>query len=158
VELEVHTTGNSSDSRQARYDVEHVGGITSIVVDQSSVRGFVSLGEFVFAEGAGQFIKLGDNTGEQGGLGRRVIFDAVRVTPVDDGGCLLVEVETGGGQLNVRPQPNTSQASIGQLANGEVVELLESVTGQSISGDTTWHHVRRGNLDGYVSGVYAQCL
>ena len=51
-----------------------------------------------------------------------------------------------GGTLNVRPQPNTSQAAIGKLAEGEVVTIVGE------SGN--WYEIEYNNSTGYVSKDY----
>ena len=51
-----------------------------------------------------------------------------------------------GGTLNVRPQPNTSQAAIGKLAEGEAVTIVGE------SGN--WYEIEYNNSTGYVSKDY----
>jgi murein DD-endopeptidase MepM/ murein hydrolase activator NlpD len=59
--------------------------------------------------------------------------------------------------LNVRPAPNTSQAPVGTLDNGAIVDVLGIVTGENVQGNTTWFHVSSPAVSGYVSGVFAEC-
>lgn len=72
-------------SRALRYRVRHAGVETDVVVDQSSGVGWVSLGEFRFAEGGDQWVRVFDDTGEDGSLERKIVVDAVRLTPVEVG-------------------------------------------------------------------------
>ena len=51
-----------------------------------------------------------------------------------------------GGTLNVRPQPNTNQAAIGKLAEGEAVTIVGE------SGN--WYEIEYNNSTGYVSKDY----
>ncbi len=73
-------------SQQARYVVTHAGASTDVVVDQSSAGGWYELGTFDFAAGAGQSVRLDDNTGEPYSEMRVLVFDAMRITPLDVGG------------------------------------------------------------------------
>ena len=58
-----------------------------MVIDQTAVDGWQSLGEIDFAMGGMQSIHLGDNTGEAEAQNVQLVFDAVRLTRVtDDGG------------------------------------------------------------------------
>jgi hypothetical protein len=73
-------------------------------------------------------------------------------------GCPQVRVQGTGGQgLNVRPSPSTDQPPRGNLPEGTVADVLDIVEGESIQGDTTWFQVRRGDLEGFVSGAFAAC-
>lgn len=74
-------------------------------------------------------------------------------------GCPRVRVQGTAGQgLNVRPSPSTDQPPRGNLPEGTVADVLDIVEGESIQGDTTWFQVRRGDLEGFVSGAFAECL
>lgn len=73
--------------------------------------------------------------------------------------CVRARVtDTGGIGLNVRPDPSTAQAPLGNLPDGSVVEVHAHVQGESIEGNTTWFEVSRGDLRGYVTSVWAACL
>ncbi len=87
--------GEYGQSRQAAYVVDHAGATETIVVDQQSAEGWLSLGIFDWAEGAEQSVRLDDNTGEPwaddpGGV--RLMFDALQVVPE---GVDLEEEEEG---------------------------------------------------------------
>lgn len=163
-ELEVYVDGRHGTSRQARYRVTHADGTTDAVIDQSVSSGFVSLGAYHFRFGAGQKLRLDDNTGESTTLNRSIVFDALRVTRLDDSTpppavdeCPRLEVFGTGGTLNVRQDPSTSRAAIGRLDDGSVVDRLETVTGEEIEGNTTWHRITDGQVTGYVTDVYVRC-
>jgi uncharacterized protein (TIGR03382 family) len=89
-ELFVFTEGGEfTQSTQAGYQVSHAGGTEFVVLDQSSVDGWQTLGIFSFSDGEGHEVRVGDNTGEPlaadpGGV--RLAFDALRVDAVDGGG------------------------------------------------------------------------
>jgi hypothetical protein len=68
------------------------------VVDQSAVDGWNLVGEFDFAAGGMQSIRVDDNTGEPNATETMIVFDALRLTPIagptdgdgepgDAGGC-----------------------------------------------------------------------
>jgi hypothetical protein len=82
VYLDGGTTGTSTT---AKYTVVHGGVTETVMVDQTSATGFVTIGEFDFAGTGDEYIELGDNTGEAGSLDRQLMFDAVRVLPLDGG-------------------------------------------------------------------------
>ncbi len=63
-------------------------------------------------------------------------------------------VSTSGGTLTVRKEPNTSSAMLGSLSNGSQVTILATVTGESVSGNTTWYQIEYSSGSGYVSGRY----
>lgn len=140
-------------SRQAGYAVVHDGRTDTIVVSQQST-GWKNLGAFTFAATGTQKIRVGDNTGEDGGLNRKLVFDAIRLTPQQ---CPRLEIVTDGGPLNVRRNPNTQQSPIGTVSDGDVVDRRSSVQGQTISGTTEWHQIQKGNLVGFVSGAFVRC-
>lgn len=84
-EVEVYTAAAFARSRQARYVVTAADGAHEIVIDQTAVDGWQSLGVFDFADGGGQTVHLGDNTGEAESAEVQLVFDAVRLTAPDDG-------------------------------------------------------------------------
>jgi lysozyme len=97
-EVEVYTDHNYAQSTQATYQVRAAGATTAVTIDQTAVDGWQSLGVFAFAQGTGQFIHLGDNTGET--TNPQLVFDAVRLTAVDvgtfEGEPVKVVVDGGG--------------------------------------------------------------
>lgn len=81
--LEVHIEPGHADSQLAAYDVVHGRGVQTVVIDQSGAAGWTSLGEFSFAAGGMQSLRLDDNTGEPFSGMTRLVFDAVRLTRLD---------------------------------------------------------------------------
>ncbi|MGE3765550.1 MAG: GH25 family lysozyme [Kofleriaceae bacterium] len=112
--VEVYTAAAFAESTQARYTIRASGAEQEIVLDQTAVDGWQTLGEIDFAQGADQYVHLGDNTGETLASKTQLVFDSVRVTrldttepgteepgteepdPAGDGGC-----STGGGSTSV---------------------------------------------------------
>ncbi|MEO8702624.1 MAG: GH25 family lysozyme [Kofleriaceae bacterium] len=84
--LEVATSAAFAQSKQARYVVHVSGADHEVVIDQTAVDGYQSLGEFDVAAGADQFVHLGDNTGELLANNIQLVFDSVRVTRIGDPG------------------------------------------------------------------------
>ncbi len=165
--LQAFTDSSVATSQLARYRVMHDGVTETRQLDQRAVDGFRDLGVFDFDSGSA-VVALDDNTGEPVSGQKRLVFDAIRVVP-DDGSappttpppapepsCAQLRV-VNANALNVRPTPSTSQAAIGTLRSGDVVTRIDSVDGQSISGNRTWHRITRGALSGYVSSVYTRC-
>ena len=84
--VEAYTSAAFAESKQAAY-VVHAGVTdTTVTVDQTAADGWQPLGTFDFAQGAHQYVHLGDNTGEPGSAAIQLVFDAVRVTPADSTG------------------------------------------------------------------------
>ncbi len=86
--VEVHGDGGTyGRSTQAAYQVHHDGRTDIVIFDQSGAQGFVSIGEFEFAAGAGQYIRLDDNTGEPYATMTPIAFDAIRVSRISNPGA-----------------------------------------------------------------------
>ena len=81
--VDVYTAAPWAMSKQADYHLAIAGSTTSVTIDQTATDGWQSLGEFDFAAGSGQGVHLGDNTGEDPADNIQLVFDAVRLTPVD---------------------------------------------------------------------------
>lgn len=83
--VEVYTDPAVAQSQRARYTVTHAAGTSDVVIDQSATEGFQSLGDFDFTADESFSIHLGDNTGEKyiSTAKIAIMFDAVRITPVD---------------------------------------------------------------------------
>lgn len=84
--VEVYTAAAYAQSKQADYVVHTGGGDTSVTLDQTAIDGWQALGDFDFAAGSDQFIHLADNTGEPEAGNTQLVFDAVRLTPLDYSG------------------------------------------------------------------------
>jgi len=108
--VEVYLDGGvQGTSTTAQYKIVHAGMTETITVDQTSASGFVSLGDFDFAGSGDEYIELGDNTGEPGSMNKQVMFDALRVLPLDGeppgggddegGGCCETSGTGGRGNL-----------------------------------------------------------
>ena len=85
-EVLVYTDGGTyGQSSAANYEIVHGGTTDTVVIDQTTVDGFQSLGVFDFAAGPEQHVRLNDNTGEPYAEdGTRLMFDAVSVKPPGD--------------------------------------------------------------------------
>jgi len=84
--VEVSTAAAYAQSKQADYLVHTDGGDTSVTIDQTAVDGWQTLGDFTFGGGSDEFIHLADNTGEPEANNVQLVFDAVRLTPLDYAG------------------------------------------------------------------------
>ncbi len=82
-------------SMRTIYEVRHSGRDESLIVDQSAADAWVSLGEYDFAAGGSQHVNVIDNTGETGE--RKIVADALRLTPVGGGSCDAAECAGRGG-------------------------------------------------------------
>ena len=81
--VEAFTAAPHAMSKQAAYQVLHGGEDTASVVNQSAIDGWSPVGEFSFAAGGGQAIRLDDNTGESNEQDTKLVFDAIRLTRLD---------------------------------------------------------------------------
>ena len=162
-QVSVWTDSSVATSQLARYRIEHDGVTDTAQIDQRAVEGWRSLGEFQFGAGTAKVV-LNDNTGEAIGGQKRIVLDALKVEPAaaqppppPAATCTRVKV-VNADSLNVRSSASTSLAAIGSLRNGDVVDKLSSVEGQSVSGNRTWHRIQKGSLRGYVSAYYMSCV
>ena len=82
--VEVYTAQPYAQSMHAAYAIRAAGASSSVELDQSAVDGWQTLGELDFAAGGDQSIHLGDNTGEPASADVQLVFDAIRLTRLDD--------------------------------------------------------------------------
>lgn len=83
--VEVYTAATFAESKSARYEIRASGTDSEVALDQTAADGWQSLGEFTFAAGGDQAVHLSDNTGELLAHKVQLVFDAVRLTPVQPG-------------------------------------------------------------------------
>ncbi|HUS33196.1 MAG TPA: GH25 family lysozyme [Kofleriaceae bacterium] len=114
--VEVYTDGGFAQSKKAKYTVEAGAASKDVVIDQTAVDGWQSLGEFQFEAGAYQTIHLGDNTGELLADNVQMVFDGVRVTRVDPG--------TGSGDDQLDPPGDESSGCNARGGSGTGAGLL----------------------------------
>ena len=55
-----------------------------------------------------------------------------------------------GGSARMRKDPSTTGGTLSLIPNAAQVEILETVQGQSIEGESRWLRVRYGNMTGYL--------
>ncbi len=84
-ELEYYSTAEFAVYNAVDYQIHHDGQVTELSVDQGGLDGWISLGQFQFAEGAGQSVRVLDTAGAVG-ADQSIVYDAIRLTPVSDGG------------------------------------------------------------------------
>lgn len=82
--VEVYTDATYAKSKKAQYHVR-ANGVNGapVVIDQTVVNGWQTLGEFDFASAGDQFVHVGDNTGEPSADKVQLAFDSVRLTRLD---------------------------------------------------------------------------
>ena len=80
--VDVYQDATYSESMQANYLIHHNGVDDHAIIDQTAAGNWLRLGAYQFAAGDGQFVHLGDNTGEAGSTETQLVFDAIRVYPV----------------------------------------------------------------------------
>lgn len=81
--IEVYTDAAYAESTQARYVVHTGGAAHDIVLDQTAVDGWQTLGELPLAAGGDQWVHLSDNTGELLADNVQLVFDALRITRIE---------------------------------------------------------------------------
>ena len=151
--VEAYVDTSAATSQLATYAVHHAGKVDRVLAAQTST-GWKNLGPFTFAANGTQKIRVDDNTGEAGSLGRQLVFDAVRLTPQE---CPRLEVVTDGAPLNVRPTAGTARAAVGALPDGTIVDRRSTTSGQAVGGTTDWHQIQTASLVGWVSGAFVVC-
>jgi hypothetical protein len=78
LQLDVYVSGGTATS--AVYEIVHAGTTDHVMIDQTMVGGFVSLGDFAFTGDGTEYVQLADNTGTSA---QQLAFDALRVLPLD---------------------------------------------------------------------------
>jgi lysozyme len=81
--VEAYTDHAYATSHQAAYLVHAASGDTVATIDQAAADGWQTVGTFQFGAGGDQWIHLSDNTGEPSSDNAQLVFDAVRLTPLD---------------------------------------------------------------------------
>jgi murein DD-endopeptidase MepM/ murein hydrolase activator NlpD len=64
---------------------------------------------------------------------------------------------TAAQSLNVRAAPTTTAMTIGQVLKDQIVEVRAEVTGEDVSGNSTWFEVPFEGKTGYITATFAQC-
>ncbi|MBI5537038.1 MAG: peptidoglycan DD-metalloendopeptidase family protein [Deltaproteobacteria bacterium] len=78
--VEAYAEPGFATSAKARYIVRHAGSQDTVVVDQSA-GGWRTIGQYAFAAGGDQWVRLEDNTGELLSSKLKLVSDAVRFSP-----------------------------------------------------------------------------
>jgi lysozyme len=81
--VEAYTQAPYAESKQAVYLVKHGGEETAAEIDQTANDGWTTVGEFEFAAGGKQSIRVNDNTGEPNETDTQLVFDAIQLTRLD---------------------------------------------------------------------------
>jgi len=85
--VEVFIPETDADTTNAKYQWSNGADASELgVVDQSTMKGWIPLGEVTLTAGPAREVFLGDATGEAYELRRHVAFDAIRLTKVDPSG------------------------------------------------------------------------
>ncbi len=86
--IDAYTDKSYAQSRKAPYSIEHAGSTDRVVLDQTAVDGWNPLGDFHFAPGGRQSVRVDDNSGEASSTSTQLVADALRIVPVTaaDGG------------------------------------------------------------------------
>lgn len=128
--VEVFIPNADADTTNATYQIHHADGTAEVVIDQSTQKGWQALGTFAFTGSGGEGIELGDNTGEDVGLDRRIAYDAVRMTFEPVAGTSGGD-ETGGGSGDTDPGVTSGPAGSGDTGGGGGSGAGDGVTGSS---------------------------
>jgi len=140
-EYDVHVYIDTSSplTESAPYTVRHDGQETPVTISQAAENGgWASLGRFQFAQGGDQWVRLVDNTGEPytGTDGKRIVFDAVRLTRVDtppmDPGTSDTGAppqDTGSGGTDTASGTDTNAATDTSTASNDTNEGTDTSTG-----------------------------
>jgi MYXO-CTERM domain-containing protein len=82
-DVQAHIVQPFGASAQAGYLVRHAEGESTVVVDQSTNDGWVSLGEFEFEAATDHTLQLDDNTGDSPDLDVMLVYDAIKLVRLD---------------------------------------------------------------------------
>ena len=79
--VSVYVPSNNATSQQAKYRIYHGGSSDYAYVNQNAYsNAWVSLGRFNFTGAGGEYVELGDGTGESYSTRRKIGVDAVKFT------------------------------------------------------------------------------
>lgn len=89
--VEVHISNTNNKSERAPYLINTGNSSFNFILNQNNVTGWTPIGEFEFTITEQGSISLFDNTGEPLSLHKKVVYDAIRITyieeePIVDGG------------------------------------------------------------------------
>jgi hypothetical protein len=112
--VEVYTDARYAESKQAKYVVRAAGTNHDLVLDQTAADDWQALGEVDFAQGADQWVRVADNTGEPLVNNVQLVFDALRV--------LRVEIDTGS-DSDAEP-PSGGGCAVGGTSGVAMIALL----------------------------------
>ena len=130
-EVEVYVPDMATNTTNARYVVRNAEGNDEVFVDQTSQKGWVSLGVFSFVGGPDEAIKLGDMTGEPTADKRKIAYDAVRFTFVAS-----VDGDETGGTTGPDPDPDPDPtATTGENTTGDGDEATTTAAPEPPTGD-----------------------
>ncbi|MBN2360427.1 MAG: hypothetical protein JXR83_13315 [Deltaproteobacteria bacterium] len=93
--VEAWMTSPYNGSQQARYLTRHAGAEGEARVDQSAATGWALVGDYDFAAGVDQWVRLDDNTGEPYADRVQLVFDAIRLTPLGPAADAGTAVDAG---------------------------------------------------------------
>lgn len=79
--LSAYVVGTENASQSARYVVRVNGAATQVTMDQTAMDGWTRLTQLQLSPGSRVDVSLADETGEPASLKRRVLFDAMRLSP-----------------------------------------------------------------------------
>jgi lysozyme len=146
--VEAYTASPWAESTQARYQVHHEGVTTVAQVDQTGTDGWTVIGEFDFEQGGEQWIRLEDLTGEPSSADIRVVVDAVRITPVEEG----TEPEPELGDPPEEGEPDPDECASLPLFGGIIDEADPCV---EIGGDPQWWRSESDGWEGSLLWTHA---
>jgi MYXO-CTERM domain-containing protein len=112
--FDVFVPDTEASSDAAAYGVDGGTGVLPFgPIDQSTRKGWVTVGDVELEPGTGRRVELGDNTGEGVNLDRKIAYDAVRLTYVPE--------PSGAGGGATTSMASTAAAGMGEGAgsNGE---------------------------------------
>lgn len=121
-EVAVYVDGAWAQSQQARYDIRAAGSERSVVVDQSAFDGWAPLGEFTFAADGNEWIRVGDDSGEDYALRRQLVVDAVRLIRVRDAVEDVGVVDAGSGDDAGEADAGTPDAGEADVAADAAID------------------------------------
>lgn len=106
--VHAHVPQTEADAQNVSYIIQTGQAETTVgPVNQAAQKGWVDLGTHDFAGGEDRSVRVGDNTGENYDLRRKIAFDALRLTPVPP------EPEPEPGPTDpVEPNPNPEDPTL----------------------------------------------
>lgn len=133
--IDIYSNTEYGQWDEAVYQVEHDGEWDTTVLDQTASDGWIPLGEFFFAAGGEQWLRIDDDVNESSQSGIQFVLDAIRLVPIDTPpGPDVEEPEPSEEEPHPQGETNSLPAESNGDEGGSVLPESVGVSGDSGCG------------------------